>query len=238
MNKKKKAVFNWSGGKDSALALNKIIQEDEYDVISLLTTVNRDTLNSSIHEIPIDILKAQASSIGIPLYIVRLPSDSMLGYDQEMEKAIIHFKKQGVKHFIFGDIFLNDVKKYRETKLRPYDIEIVEPLWNKTTKELIEEFLTSGIHAKIIMTQADKLDKTFVGRELDRDFIKSLPDNVDLCGETGEYHTLSYAGPLFKNEIKYLLSEPEGLTYDIKLDNGNIQTFKYWRAKVTAKKIK
>ena len=217
------------------MALNKIIQGNEYDVISLLTAVNGETLNSLIHEIPIEILEAQASSIGIPLYIVRLPSDSMLGYDEEMEKAIMHFKKQGVKHFIFGDIFLYDVKKYRETKLRPYDIEIVEPLWNKTPKEIIEEFLISGIHAKIIITQADKLDKTFVGRELDEDFIRSLPENVDLCGETGEYHTLSYAGPLFKDEIKYLLSEPEELTYDIKLDNGNIQTFHYWRAKVSAK---
>jgi uncharacterized protein (TIGR00290 family) len=235
MGKKKKAVFNWSGGKDSALALYKIIQENEYDVISLLTTVNGDTLHSSIHEIPIDILEAQADSIGIPLYIIRLPSNSMLGYDQEMEKAVINFKNQGVNHFIFGDIFLYDVKTYRETKLRPYEIQVVEPLWNKNSEEIIENHLISGIHSKIIITQADKLDKSYVGRELDRYFIESLPDNVNVCGETGEYHTLAYSGPLFKKEIEHYLSEPELITHDIKLDNGNIQTYKYWKVKVSSK---
>jgi uncharacterized protein (TIGR00290 family) len=234
MKEKKKAVFNWSGGKDSSLALHKILQENEYEVIALLTTVNAETLNSSIHSIPLEIIKAQADSIGIPIHIVRLPSQNMTGYDQAMDKAINHFKKKGVRHFIFGDIFLNDVKTYRETKLSPYDIEVVEPLWNKTTEEIIEEFLVSGIRSKIIVTQADKLDKTYIGRELDRHFIESLPKNVDLCGEDGEYHTLTYAGPLFKKEIKYSLGEPQRLSYDIKLDDSSIKTFNYWQAKVTA----
>jgi uncharacterized protein (TIGR00290 family) len=235
MKKKKKAIFNWSGGKDSALALYKIIQENEYDVISLLTTVNGDTLNSSIHEIPIDILEAQAKSIGLPLYIIKLPTTSMSGYDQEMEKAVIHFKSQGVNHFIFGDIFLYDIKSYRETKLRPYDIKVVEPLWNKNSNEIIEKYLTSGIHSKIIITQADKLDQSYIGCELDRNFIESLPNNVNVCGETGEYHTLTYSGPLFKKEIEFYLSEPELITHDIQLDNGKYQTYKYWKTKVSSK---
>jgi len=233
MKEKKKAVFNWSGGKDSSLALQKVLQEDEYEVIALLTTINAKTSNSSIHSIPLEILNAQADSIGIPIYIVKLPSEYMTGYDQAMNNAINHFKTKGVRHFIFGDIFLYDVKTYRETKLSSYDIEIVEPLWNKTPEEIIEEFLTSGIRSKIIVTQADKLDKTYIGSELDRHFVESLPRNVDVCGEEGEYHTLAYAGPLFKKEIKYLLGEPQSLSYDIKLDNGDIKTFNYWQAKIT-----
>jgi uncharacterized protein (TIGR00290 family) len=237
MKKKKKAIFNWSGGKDSALALCKIIQENEYDVTSLLTTVNGDTLNSSIHEIPIDILEAQADSIGIPLHIIKLPTNSMIGYDKEMEKAVINFKNQGVNYFIFGDIFLYDIKTYRETKLRPYNIEVVEPLWNNNSEEIIEKYLASGIHSKIIITQADKLDKSYVGRELDRIFIESLPENVNVCGETGEYHTLAYSGPIFNKEIEYYLNDPELITHDIKLDNGKIQTYKYWKVKVSSKKL-
>lgn len=232
MKENKKAVFNWSGGKDSSLALYKVLQENEYEVTALLTTVNAETLNSSIHSIPLEIIKAQADSIGIPIYIVKLPSADMTGYEQAMHKAMDHFKKEGVKYFIFGDIYLHDIKKYRETKLNPYGIEVVEPLWNKKPKEVIEEFLASGIRSKIIVTQADKLDKTYVGRELDRPFIESLPEDVDVCGENGEYHTMAYAGPLFKKEINYSLSEPQSLSYDIKLDDGNIKTFNYWQAKV------
>ena len=231
---KKKAVFNWSGGKDSSLALQKVLQDDEYEVISLLTTVNVETLNSSIHLIPLEILEAQADSIGIPIYIVRLPSKDLTGYDQAMEEAIIYFKTQGVSHFIFGDIFLDDLKALRESKLSPYDIEVVEPLWNKTTETIIEEFLVSGLRSKIIVTQADKLDKTYVGRELDRQFIESLPGNIDPCGENGEYHSMTYAGPLFKKEIKYSLGSPKIVSYDIKLDDGNMKTFNYWQTEVTA----
>lgn len=234
MNDKNKAVFNWSGGKDSSLALQKVLQENEYEVIALLTTVNAETLNSSIHSIPLEILEAQSDSIGIPLYIVRLPSKDLTGYDQAMEEAVNHFKTQGVSHFIFGDIFLDDLRAYREAKLSPYGIEVVEPLWDKTSKDIIEEFLVSGIRSKIIVTQADKLDETYVGRELDRHFIESLPENVDPCGENGEYHSMTYAGPLFKKEIKFSLGKPQSLSYDIKLDDGKVQTFNYWQTKVTA----
>lgn len=234
MNDKKKAVFNWSGGKDSSLALQKVLQENEYEVIALLTTVNAETLNSSIHSIPLEILEAQSDSIGIPLYIVRLPSKDLTGYDQAMEEAVTHFKTQGVSHFIFGDIFLDDLRAYREAKLSPYGIDVVEPLWDKTSKDIIEEFLVSGIRSKIIVTQADKLDETYVGRELDRHFIESLPENVDPCGENGEYHSMTYAGPLFKKEIKFSLGKPQRLSYDIKLDDGKVKTFNYWQTKVTA----
>lgn len=231
MNHKKKAVFNWSGGKDSALALYKVLGEGQFQVIALLTTINEKTLTSSIHSIPLEILSRQAESIGIPLYTVLL-SKTLNDYDERMKKTIEHFKKQDVTHFIFGDIFLSDIKTYRENKLNPYGIEVVEPLWNKTSEEIIEEYLQSGIKAKIIVTQADKLNETYIGCELNRDLVVSLPQDVDPCGENGEYHTLTYGGGLFKKEIEFSITNTRKLSYDINLNNGETKTFEYWQAEI------
>ena len=149
MPQKKKAVFNWSGGKDSALALQKTIQEGEFELVSLLTTINEETLTSSIHAIPQKLLLKQADSIGIPLYTVLLSKEKKT-YEEGMTEAISHFRNLGVSHFIFGDIFLADVKSYRESKLNPLGIDVVEPLWGKTSEEIMSDFLKSGIKTKII----------------------------------------------------------------------------------------
>jgi uncharacterized protein (TIGR00290 family) len=233
MNQRKKAVFNWSGGKDSALALQTILQDNQFDVVSLLTTINEETLTSSIHSIPVEILLKQADSIGIPLYTVLFAKD-LKNYDDKMRETIHHFKKQGVTHFIFGDIFLADVRTHRESKLNPSGIEVVEPLWDKSSAEIIDDFLKSGIKAKIIVTQADKLDQTFIGKDLDRNTVSSFPDHIDVCGENGEYHTLSYAGGLFKKDIDFSISQTNKICYDIGLDNGQTKTFEYWQAAITA----
>lgn len=166
MNQRKKAVFNWSGGKDSALALQKTLQGNEFEIVSLLTTINKETLTSSIHSIPVELLKLQAESIGIPLYTVLFAKD-MTNYDEKMRETVEYFKKQNVTHFIFGDIFLADIKTYREKKLNPLGIKVVEPLWDKSSAAIIKDFIKSGIKSKIIVTQADKLDKTFIGKDLD-----------------------------------------------------------------------
>lgn len=233
MTQRKKAVFNWSGGKDSALALQKTLEGNEFEVVSLLTAINEETLKSSIHSVPLEILSRQAASIGIPLYTVLFAKD-LKNYDEKMRETVDHYKKQGVTHFIFGDIFLSDVKAYRESKLSPSGIEVVEPLWNKTSGEIINDFLKSGIKTKIIVTRADKLDKTFIGKDLDRDLVNSFPGDVDVCGENGEYHTLSYAGGLFKKEIAFSISETHKISYDIRLDNGETKTFEYWQAEIIA----
>jgi uncharacterized protein (TIGR00290 family) len=232
MSQRKKAVFNWSGGKDSALALYKTLQENVYDVAYLLTTVNEETLTSSIHSLPLEVLSRQADSIGIPLHTVLFAKD-LSNYDNKMRETVDHFKKQGVTHLIFGDIFLADVKTFRESKLNPLGIEVVEPLWDKSSTEIIDDFLKSGIRTKIIVTQADKLDNTFIGKELDMDFINSLPYNVDVCGENGEYHSLSYAGGLFKKVVEFQISGTTKISYDIKLDNRQTNTFEYWQAEIS-----
>lgn len=231
MNDRKKAVFNWSGGKDSALALQKTLQENEFEVVALLTTINEETRTSSIHSIPLELLLKQADSIGIPLHTVSLSKETK-NYEEGMTEAIVYFKKQGVTHFIFGDIFLSDVKAYRESKLNPLGIEVVEPLWGKTSKEIMNDFLKSGIKTKIVVTQADKLGQTFIGREIDKDFVNSLPDGIDLCGENGEYHTFSYAGEIFKNKIDFTIAETKRISYDFKLDNGELKSYDYWQAEI------
>ncbi len=225
---KKKAVFNWSGGKDSALALYKILQQDEYEVIALLTTIDERT---SMHLIPEQLLDTQAECISIPLHKVFLPSKGLEGYESAMRKAVEYFKSLGVNDFIFGDIFLHDVKKYREAQLSPYGINVIEPLW-KSSEEVIVDFLESGIKTRIIVTQADKLDESFVGKDIDKSLIESLPAGVDPCGENGEYHTFAYGGPLFKKEVPFATKQSEILTYDVKLDDGQIQTFSYWHTPI------
>lgn len=231
MNQRQKAVFNWSGGKDSALALYKILRENEFDVVSLLTTINEETLTSSIHSIPLKLLSKQAESIGIPLHEV-LFAKNLANYDEKMCEVVDYFKQRGVTHFIFGDIFLSDVKTYRETKLNPLGIKVVEPLWGKSSEEVMDEFLKSGIKTKIIVTQADKLDEEFIGKNIDQNTINSFPRDVDICGENGEYHTFSYAGAIFKKDIDFSISKTSKISYDIKLDNGQVETFEYWQAEI------
>ena len=231
MQKQKKAVFNWSGGKDSALALYKVLQQREFDVIALLTTINEETGRSSVHSIPIEILQKQAESISIPLYTVEFAKD-LNNYDHKMRTAVNHFKEQGVTHFIFGDIFLTDIKTYRESKLNPLGIEVVEPLWNKSSEQIIDEFLNSGIKSKIIVTQADKLGYEFIGKDLDRSTMNLFPNDIDVCGENGEYHTLSYAGGPFKSIVDFSIQNIEKEVYSIKLNNGKIKTYEYWQARI------
>ena len=231
MAQRKKAVFNWSGGKDSALALQKILQDSEFEVVSLLTVLNEDTQTSSIHAIPLELLSRQAASIGIPLYSVPFAKD-LSNYEEKMRETVVHFRKQGVTHFIFGDLHLTEVRAHRESKLQPMGIEVVEPLWGKSSAEVMEDFLKSGIRSKIIVTQADNLDETFIGKDLDQTTINAFPEGMDICGEYGEYHTFSYAGGLFKEAIDFSISEKKKISYDIKLDNGQTKTFEYWQAEL------
>lgn len=223
-----KAVFNWSGGKDSALALHKVLQEKEYEVVSLVTTVNKAEGRSSMHGIPVSLLKKQAESIGLPLYMIDLSTnDGMVQYEEGMKQCVDHFTNQGVKHFIFGDICLHDVKSYREEKLAPYGITVVEPLWGKTSREVMDDFLTSGLQTVVVTTTADILDERYLGRVIDRDFVDALPPNVDVCGENGEYHTFCYAGDLFKTPVNFTLGKPRRISYQVKLDDGTVKEYMY-----------
>lgn len=228
---RKKAVFNWSGGKDSALALLKAMRSGEYDIVALLTTVNRDSKRSTMHAIPESVLRAQADSIGIPLHLIDLtPKGDMGDYADAMRSAVEFFIAQGVTHFIFGDIFLHDVRAYREKQLEPYGIEVVEPLWDQTSEEIMAEFLDSELKTRVVTTMADRLGRSYIGRTIDRAFVSSLPEGIDVCGENGEYHTLCYDGPIFRHPIPFSLGEPFLFSHEVGLEDGTHETYSYWFA--------
>lgn len=229
MNSIKKAVFNWSGGKDSALALQKTLKNKNIEVVSLFTTFNEESQKSSMHSIPLELLTKQAESIGIPLYTMSFSKD-LKNYDQKMLEAVTHFKTLGITDFIFGDLMASGIKSYRETKLNPLGINVIAPLWDKSSEDVISEFLASGIKTKIIVTQDGKLDKSYIGKTLDRKLIGTFPKDIDVCGEQGEYHTLAYDGPLFKYPIEFSISKVYDTSYEFKLEDGSLQTCVYWSA--------
>ena len=231
-----KAVFNWSGGKDSAHALWRVIQSEEYEVIALLTTMNRETHRSTMHDIPLELLECQAEAIGIPLYVVDLtPKGNMEDYSEAMRRATEHFKSRGVTHFIFGDIFLHDVRQYRESQLAPLGIEVVEPLWSETSEQLIEAFLTTDLKTMVVTTMDDGLGREAIGKTIDREFIESLPEGMDPNGENGEYHTFCYAGSIFKHDVPFEVGLPYSKTFEIGMDDGSKRSYTYWFADLKSK---
>lgn len=226
-----RAVFNWSGGKDSAHALLRVLQSGRYEVVALLTTFNRATRRSTMHGIPLPLLEAQAERIGLPLYAVDLtPKGNMEDYEEAMSRAVTHFKALGVTHFIFGDIFLHDVRSYRERQLAPHGIEVVEPLWNQSSQEVIADFLATGLQTVVVTTMADGLGADAIGRKITPEFISSLPASVDPNGENGEYHTFCYDGPLFSSPVPFRLGDPFSQSYEIRLEDGTLKRYTYWFA--------
>lgn len=205
---KKKAIFNWSSGKDSALALYKIQQENDYEIISLLTSVNQQFQRISMHGVRVELLEKQAESLGLPLTKMIVPEmPTMEIYDDLMKKTLLEFKEKQIEYSIFGDIFLEDLRKYREDKLALANFKGVFPLWKKDTKALIEEFLSLGFKTIVVCVNEKHLGKEFVGRVIDEDFIKELPNNVDVCGENGEFHTFTFDGPNFSKPIDFEIGE-------------------------------
>lgn len=205
---KKKALFNWSSGKDSALALYKISQNPEFEISCLLTSVNEQFQRISMHGVRITLLEQQAKSIGLPLEIMQIPEmPTMEVYETVMQATLEKLKSEGVTHSIFGDIFLEDLRKYREDKLATIGLEGVFPLWKIPTQELIQEFIRLDFKTIVVCVNERYLDKSFVGRVIDQDFIDDLPENVDVCGENGEFHTFTFDGPIFSNPIDFEVGE-------------------------------
>ena len=202
----KKCIFNWSGGKDSSLALYHCLKNPELEIKYLVTTVNDSVDRISMHGVRTELLIKQAESIGIPLYQIRLPEmPGMEAYDTIMHEHLAYFSKEGITHSIFGDIFLEDLKKYRDERLAEVGMTGIYPLWKRDSYELINEFFDLGFGTVIACTQ-ERLER-IVGKEVTPELIMSLPDGVDVCGENGEFHTFAFKGPIFSKEIKYKTGE-------------------------------
>ncbi|GIZ08470.1 diphthine--ammonia ligase [Flavobacterium sp. UMI-01] len=205
---KKKALFNWSSGKDSALALYKILQDPEFEISCLLTSVNQQYQRISMHGVRETLLQRQAKSIGLPLEIMKIPEmPTMEVYEKVMSETLDKLKKQGITHSVFGDIFLEDLRKYREDKLATMGFTGVFPIWKIPTTQLIHEFIALGFKTIVVCVNEKYLDERFVGRIIDEDFIKDLPENVDVCGENGEFHTFTFDGPIFSEPIAFDIGE-------------------------------
>ena len=204
----KKALFNWSSGKDSALALYKILQNPDFKIEYLLTSVNQQFQRISMHGVRVELLEKQAKSIGIPLEIMQIPEmPSMEVYENVMQQTLEKLKEKGITHSVFGDIFLEDLRQYREDKLTTIGFEAVFPIWKIPTKDLIQEFIALGFKTIVVCVNERYLDQSFVGRIIDQQFIDDLPENVDVCGENGEFHTFCFDGPIFQKPIEFETGE-------------------------------
>lgn len=204
------SILSWSGGKDAALSL-QYLQKENRLVNTLFTTINKRLQRITMHGVHISLLEKQVKSLGCQLELISLPENiSMKKYNELMGDFLSEKHKQGVKEVVFGDIFLEDLKEFRDNELAQFNLKTLYPLWGKNTMEIAKEFIQLGFRAIVVAVSSNKLGKEFVGKEFTLDFIHSLPKNVDPCGENGEFHTFVYDGPNFtfpvdvkKGEITY-----------------------------------
>jgi len=204
MHFQEKAIVNWSGGKDSALCLQVVLQEQKYEIVSLLTTISQPYQRISMHGVRVELLDIQADRVGLPLLKIPIPEmPTMETYDNTMAAVLLELKNSGVTASVFGDIFLEDLRRYREDKLAELNLTAVFPLWKIPTDKLIRDFIDTGFKAITTCVNDKYLDKSFVGRIIDDDFLNDLPDNVDPCGENGEYHSFVFDAPFFSSPIQF-----------------------------------
>ena len=203
-----KVIFAWSGGKDSAISLYEIQKSKRYKIVSLLTTITKDYDRVSMHGVPRTLVEQQAYSLGLPIEEVFISkSSSNKEYDSKMGEILTRFKQAGVSSVVFGDVFLAGVRKYREDNLSKLGMKGIFPIWRRDTAELTRSFIALGFQAVITCVDSRFLDKSFVGRMLDKHFLAELPPNVDPGGENGEFHSFVFDGPIFNERISYKLGE-------------------------------
>jgi len=214
-----RAFLNWSGGKDSALALYHAQKDKHYSIEKLLTNINGKHRRISMHGVREELLELQAEAIGLPLQKVILPEEpSMQEYENKMKETLDELQRENYRHAFFGDIFLEDLKKYREEQLSKLGISCVFPLWKRETVELMHEFIDLGFKTILVCTKAELLPQEFAGRIIDKDFLKDLPKNVDACGENGEFHTFVFDGPIFKKPVPVQVGEKVFREYKVPKD--------------------
>jgi uncharacterized protein (TIGR00290 family) len=208
---KKPILLSWSGGKDSAVALHALRASEDFEPAGLLTTITESYDRISIHGVRRDLLERQAESIGLPLHPVLIPKDCTNEiYEDRLAAAVREIQAQGIHHVAFGDLFLEDLRAYRERQMTALGLEPVFPLWMRDTTELAREFVHLGFQAVLVCVDTNVLDPVFAGRAFDEDLLRDLPADVDPCGENGEFHTFTHAGPIFRKPIGIRLGRVEG----------------------------
>ena len=205
---RKPVIVSWSGGKDSCLALHELMQSADISVEGLLTTVTRDFDRISMHGVRRSLLERQADSLGLPLHQVLISKGAgNAEYEAKMAEAFSHFRERGIETIAFGDLFLEDIKTYRDRFLGGHGMAGLYPIWKRNTSALIREFLGKGFKTIIVCVDPKQLDPAFAGRVIDEKFLAELPSHVDPCGENGEFHSFVFEGPIFRSPVKFSLGE-------------------------------
>ena len=201
-------LISWSGGKDSCLALYEIQRTQDYRVAALLTTLTRDYDRISMHGVRRGLLEKQATSLGLPLHLVFISKDATNEeYEMRMGEAFSVHREQGVVSVVFGDLFLEDIRTYRERFLARHTMRGLFPVWKRDTGIFIRQFLELGFRAVVTCVDSKVLDRSFAGRLIDESFLSSLPAQCDPCGENGEFHSFVFDGPIFTAPVKFSLGE-------------------------------
>ena len=199
---KKPLLLSWSSGKDSAWTLYQLQNNPDYELKGLVTTVNATHQRVAMHAVRQQLLQMQAEAAGLPLHMIDIPYPcSNEQYQSIMGSFIEQVQQQGIEAFAFGDLFLEDIRAYRVKQLEGTGIEPVFPLWLKDTRELAQEMIAGGLRARITCVNPKRLDGSFAGRDFDEQFLRDLPDDVDPCGENGEFHSFVYAGPMLQHAL-------------------------------------
>lgn len=195
------AVMFWSGGKDSALALWEVQRAAQHQVVALLTTLDEED-RTGMHRIRRELIETQAQALGLPVHFIRMPAFPPNAiYEDRVRGALLPFLQQGVRCAVFGDLFLTEIRAYRERMLLPLGVESIYPLWLRDTKELAREFIAAGFEARLVCVDTAVLNEQFAGRKFDEALLRELPETADPCGENGEFHTFVSTGPIFRRPL-------------------------------------
>lgn len=204
----KRTLLSWSSGKDSAWALHVMRQDPEIAVAGLFCTINQEFERVAMHAVRVSLLQQQADSIGLPIHLIPIPNPcSNAEYGKIMQEFITRGKESGIECFAFGDLFLEDIRAYREKSLSGSGISPIFPIWGMDTRALSATMLEAGLRAQITCVDPSQLAAEFSGREFDASFLRDLPAGVDACGENGEFHSFAFDGPMFGHKINIRVGE-------------------------------
>jgi len=199
---KERILLGWSGGKDSSLALHKLLAQDQQEVVALLTTCTEGFRRVSMHGVRCSLLNRQAEALGIPCRKIFIPREcTNEDYERLMRGACLKFKAAGITRIAFGDLFLEDIRAYRDRMLAAIGMTALYPVWGLNTQQLARDFIRAGFRATLVCVDSQQLDTSFAGRTFDDAFLDTLPAHVDPCGENGEFHTFVHDGPIFRQPV-------------------------------------